>query len=786
MASILVINDDPVQLHLLASWLEKDYFAVHRFVCSEEAWQWLQEGNVPDVIVLDLHMPGISGWRFCELLHSFFGSTQAVPSVLAVSATYTGIDAQDILKDLGASAFLALPTDPQRFRQQVRQLVESPPSPLRPQIWMVSADHSAIQGIHHLFVERGWRVVEWEAGKQVQVAVNLVDPDIILIDDPLPDATSDEFGIWCKGQFPQAMCILLGNESMAERSLPEAIHVDAYLPKACDPFNIISLCEKGRWERAFSRVEHLLDIRTDDLRESEAQFRELFETLPDILVIYDHRGMITHVNSLGAQQLGYRPPVLMGKAFSVIKPESADAESSPTAPNPARGGRRWEETFLRQKNGSNLPVEMMERTVQFQGQRQTLFIARDLTARKHMEEEKSALEHQLRQVQKMEAIGRLASGVAHDMNNTLTAIMAHASLLKIQDKADTPLWAAGDVIEKAVRRGKELTSQLLGYARQGKHHHVTVDTHEVIQEVMNLLGRTIHKMITFRADLSAMRPHVVGDPNQLYQILMNLSVNACDAMGERGELLIQTSNETVTPEYASRVPGLCAGDYVVIRVTDTGTGMSLETQRHIFEPFFTTKEQGQGTGMGLAMVYGIVKNHYGYIGVTSSPGCGTTMRVYLPDAPCATLMTRSTQKTEPSHGTGHILVVDDEKDVGEAAQAILEFLGYQVTVVLNGKDAVAICQDPTTPVDVVLLDMVMPVMSGAACFEELRRIRPDLRVILCTGYDRNHAVQDLLNQGVIGFIQKPYDVDELAHACQVVLTNDNRVEPCGTGRTCQA
>ncbi|MEO8327587.1 MAG: response regulator, partial [Nitrospirota bacterium] len=500
------------------------------------------------------------------------------------------------------------------------------------------------------------------------------------------------------------------------------------------------------------------------------------------LVIYDQQGIITHVNSLGAQQLGYLPPVLKGKAFSLIKPEPSDAEFRPTMPNPARGGARWEETFLRQKNGSNLPVERMERVVQFLGQRQTLFIARDLTARKRMEEENIALEHQLRQVQKMEAIGRLASGVAHDMNNTLTAIMAHASLFKIQEKTDTPLWAAGDIIEKAVRRGKELTSQLLGYARQGKHHDVTVDTHDVIQEVMTLLGRTIHKMITFRADLSATKPYVVGDPNQLYQILMNLGVNACDAMGERGELFVQTSNETVTPEYASRVPGLCAGDYVLIRVTDTGTGMSLETQRHIFEPFFTTKEQGQGTGMGLAMVYGIVKNHRGYIGVTSSLGCGTTMRVYLPDASCATLKTAPVKTTEPSYGTGHIVVVDDEKDVGEAAQAILEFLGYQVTVVLNGKEAVKICQNLAVPVDVVLLDMVMPEMSGATCFEELRAIRPDLKVILCTGYDRNHAVQDLFNQGVVGFIQKPYDVDELAHACQIVLENDNSVEICGTER----
>jgi two-component system cell cycle sensor histidine kinase/response regulator CckA len=782
MASILVINDDPVQLHLLASWLEKDYFAVSPFVCSEDAWRWLQEGHVPDAIVLDLHMPGISGWRFCELLHSFFGSTQAVPPVLAVSATYTGVDAQDILRDLGASAFLALPAEPQRFRQQVRQLVESPPSPQCPNIWMVSANQSEIQRIHQIFVERGWHVKEWQTGKQVQIAVNLGHPDIVLIDDPLPDMTSEEFGIWCKGQFPQAMCVVLGQESTAPRSLPQSIQMDAYLPKECDPLNIISLCEKSRWERALSRVEHLLDIRTDDLRESEAQFKELFETLPDILVIYDHRGMITHVNALGAQQLGYSPPVLTGKAFSLIKPEPSSEEPGPSMSKAVGGSPRWEETFLRQNNGSNLPVEMMERMVRFQGQRQTFLIARDLTARKHMEQENVALEHQVRQGQKMEAIGRLASGVAHDMNNTLTAIMAHASLFKVQGKAGTPLWIAGDVIEKAVRRGKELTSQLLGFARQGKHHHVTVDTHDVIQEVLKLLGRTINKTITFRADLSATEPYVVGDPNQLYQILMNLGVNACDAMGGSGELLVQTVNETVTPEHASRVPGLCAGDYVLIRVTDTGMGMTPDIQRHIFEPFFTTKEQGQGTGMGLAMVYGIVKNHRGYIGVTSSLGCGTTMRVYLPAVPCATPKTKSGQTREPSHGTGHILVVDDEKDVAEAAQAILEFLGYQVTVVLNGKDAVAVCQDLTVPVDVVLLDMMMTEMSGAACFVELRAIRPDLKVILCTGYDRNHAVQDLLNQGVVGFIQKPYDVDELAHVCNGVLKNENQVETCGTGR----
>ncbi|MDH5295880.1 MAG: response regulator, partial [Nitrospirota bacterium] len=698
MACILVINDDPVQLHLLASLLEQDHFEVIRFVCSEDAWRWLQDGHMPDAIVLDLHMPGISGWRFCELLYSHFGPGKPVPPVLAVSATYTGVDAQDVLRDLGASAFLSLPAEPTHFRQQVRRLVECPPRSLGPLIWMVSSHESEFQRIHHVFAERGWQVVGWQRGAQVQAASSPVSPDIVIIEDPLPDMASDEFAVWCKQQFPQIMCIVLGPDRTEEGTFARAIQVDARLPKGCDPLNLISLCEKGRWERALSRVEHLLDVRTDDLRESEAQFKGLFETLPDVLVIYNHQGIVTHVNAVGALQLSFSPEALIGKALSLIRPESPVERSVTTSAGPSSGLPKWEETVLRKKTGTDLPVEMMERVVRFQGQRQTLLVARDLTARKHMEQEKATLEHQLRQVQKMEAVGRLASGVAHDINNILTAILAHASLVKVRAEAGTPLKMTGEVIEKAVHRGKELTSQLLGFARQGKHHHVAVDIHDVIQEVIGLLGRTINKTITFQADLSAEKPCVVGDPNQLYQILMNLAVNACDAMGDSGELIVQTVNECVTPEQASHVPGLYAGDYVLIRVTDTGSGIPPDIQGKIFEPFFTTKEQGQGTGMGLAMVYGIVKNHRGYIGVTSTLGGGTTMRVYLPSSPSAAPKAIKVPTKEPSHGTGHILIVDDQKDVAEAAQAILEYLGYHVTVVLNGKEAVTLCQDPAFPV----------------------------------------------------------------------------------------
>jgi PAS domain S-box-containing protein len=781
MAALLVINDDPVQLHLLASLLEQDYDQVVRFSCSESAWRWLQEGHAPDGIVLDLHMPGINGWRFCELLHTQRTSSQPVPPVLIVSATYSGIDAEELLADIGASAFLSLPANPARIREQVRQLLEEPSVPMGFHVWMVSSNNSEIDTIRSVFVERGWQIHEWHSGAEMQAASPLTTPDIIIVDDSLADMTIDDLLVWCKRECQDAMCIVMGPPGNAQGPSPCTNQSDVCLPKDCDPHYLMTLCEKWRWERALSRVEHLLEVRTSDLNQSEAQFRELFEMLPDVLVIYDEQGVIRHINAQGTQQLGYDAGALLGSPVCQLSDDQFVLPHAQANLKSNGKGLQWTDAGLRRKDGTELPVEMMTRSVRFHGQSQTLLIARDMTARQHMACENATLEKQLRQVHKMEAVGRLASGVAHDMNNILTAILAHAGLLKARVDKKYPAWNAGDVIEKAVHRGKELTSQLLGFARQGKHHHVPVDIHCVIQEVTGLLCRTVDKAVTLQTDLLAEEPWVVGDPNQIYQVLMNLAVNASDAMRQKGEIIFQTSNESVSSAQALHIPGLAAGDYVVIRVTDTGDGMPQDVQAHIFEPFFTTKEQSQGSGMGLAMAYGIVKNHHGYIGVTSTLGMGTTMRVYLPSVLCDDPQTKAAPMVTRSEGAGHVLIIDDEKAVAEAAQAILEFLGYATTIRLSGLEAVAFFQNSKHHVDLVLLDMVMPDMSGSECFAELRRIRPESKILLCTGYDRNHAVQELMNQGVVGFIQKPYDLDELAQVCADALKQHAPAEACLSG-----
>ncbi len=769
---ILVVNDDPVQLHLLGSLLDQDHEQVVRFTSSELAWQWIQDGNAPDGIILDLHMPGISGWRFCELLRAHYGSNRVLPPILAVSATYSSLEAKDLIRSLGATDFLSLPAEPGVFRSHVRQLIEGKVSVKCFRVWLLSPEPSEIDRMTQAFSQRGWQVCSWRQGRQIQSDTGQLPPDIIIIDDSLTDITAEELWDWCKLQYPQAMRIQISSHSSLKGERVGGREVDAYVSRGSDPLALISLCEKGRWERTLSRVEHLLEERTTDLRESEAQFKGLFEILPDVLIIFDQQGVIKHINAVGAQHLGYSPTEVVGKDIHLLcySTQGQDQGLEENRSDSSKG--KWLEGVLRGKYEREFPVEIMERPVPFHGENHTLFVARDLTERKRMEEEKATLEQQLRQVQKMEAIGRLASGVAHDMNNILTAILGHASLMKIRGDGNPGTSATGEVIEKAVRRGKELTSQLLGFARQGKHHHVPVDVHGMIQEVVELLGRTIRKTIAFFTDLKAGEFHVLGDPNQLYQVLMNLAVNACDAMGDRGDLVFRTSNETITPQQAGRVPGLYPGEYVVIRVTDTGEGIPQDIQGKIFEPFFTTKEQGQGSGMGLAMVYGIVKNHKGYIGVTSTMGGGTTMKVYLPFS-SVTVPQKSEKKTvTPRGNTGNVLVVDDEPDVAEAAQAILAYFGYTTTVVHSGKEAITFCRQADQTIDVVLLDMVMPDMTGTACFVELRAIRPTIKVILCTGYDRNHAVQELLNQGVAGFLQKPYDSEQLVSTCEAVMHSE--------------
>ena len=769
MPCVLVINDDPVQLHFLSTLLEQDRYRVTRCHSAEEAYEVLHNHVPIDLIVIDLHLPGMSGWRFCRLIHSLPSQELRTVPILVVSATYSGFDEKQIKSDLQVHGFLPLPVEPQRFRECVRQIVDGTIKPATLRVLLVEDRSPEADRLSQGLEELGWLVTVAQSGMEARQHSQR-QYDIVMANHELSDMTGVELLRELKRNSPSMVSVLFIADSKSLNQ-PEAFQlgIDAWFNKPYDPSHVVSVCQKVRQEQAFARVEALLESRTNSLRDSETQFRTLFESLPDVLMVYDGENLIRHINRLGAQQLGYLESEVVGRPIHGISP-SAQARSDAEYRN-GSGTRveQWRETYLLGKHSKKIDVEMIERSVMYEGKPGTLIVARDMTSRKQMESDKETLEQQLRQAQKMEAIGRLAAGVAHDVNNILAAILGHASLLKVRSDPQGQSWQTGDVIDKAVRRGQQLTSQLLGFARQGKHHHVSVDVHSVIQEVVSLLSRTLDKSIALSPVLEASHRWVMGDPNQLYQVLMNLALNACDAMPQGGTLTFSTTNELIDAEAGRCKPGLAPGSHLLVKVADSGVGIPQDIKNKIFEPFFTTKEKGKGTGMGLAMTYGIVKNHQGYIGVSSEAGEGTTMNVYLPVAVESADNKNSDVAESLFLGHGNILVVDDDEVVASVAAELLEHLGYRVAIVASGDQAVKYCQEHQGDLHLVLLDMIMEGMNGAECFAALRQLDPCLSVIMCTGYDRNHAIQELLNQGVAGFIQKPYDITELSQVVRDVL-----------------
>ena len=382
------------------------------------------------------------------------------------------------------------------------------------------------------------------------------------------------------------------------------------------------------------------------------------------------------------------------------------------------------------------------------------------------------LEEQVRQSQKMEAVGTLAGGIAHDFNNLLTGILGYANLLKLQATPGDSVFKGADVIERAAERAAELSQQLLGFARRGKLENRPVDLRRAIGDVIAILGRTINKRITIQQRFGEGSAVVSGDPGQLQQVLMNLAVNAVDAMPDGGELTFDVHAVELDEVYGRTHAYVEPGRYLMVSVADTGVGIPADVRERIFEPFYTTKDAGKGTGMGLATTYGIVKNHGGSIQVYSEVGQGTTFKMYLPPAEEEEPDWVDMPSTEALRGTGSILVVDDEETVCQVVQSMLETAGYFVTTVTSGTEAVELYRREGQSFDLVILDWAMPGMDGQTCFRALRELDPQVRALLSTGHAFNGAAQEMLDEGMVGFVQKPFITRDLAKAVARALQDD--------------
>ncbi|MCX5806007.1 MAG: PAS domain S-box protein [Proteobacteria bacterium] len=380
--------------------------------------------------------------------------------------------------------------------------------------------------------------------------------------------------------------------------------------------------------------------------------------------------------------------------------------------------------------------------------------------------EQKRLEAQLMHAQKMEAIGTLAGGIAHDFNNLLMGIQGYASLMMLDISPDHPHYEKLKRIEEQIKNASNLTGQLLGFARGGKYVVKPVSMNELIEKTSTMFGRT-KKEITIHCKYEKDIWVIEADQGQIEQVLLNLYLNAWQAMPEGGDLSIETRNIVVGENHAKPY-WMAPGRYVQTSISDTGIGMDKKMKERIFEPFFTTKELGRGTGLGLAMVYGIIKNHNGFIDVTSKPGRGTTFALYFP-ASDKDVVKEKSAAPEIMRGTETILIVDDEPDVLVVSKEFLESLGYSVYAVKNGEEAIRLYKEKKDKIDLVVLDMIMPGLSGNETFDRIREVNPQTKIILSSGYSLNSQAQQIMDKGCHGFIQKPFDMTQISRLVRGIL-----------------
>ena len=508
----------------------------------------------------------------------------------------------------------------------------------------------------------------------------------------------------------------------------------------------------------------------EKLRDSEEMYRALVHASPDAIIMSDLTGKIIQANPQMAKLGKFEnESELIGlNSFDFIARKDQDRAREDLEKTLEAGFMKDVEYTCLKTDGTQFPAELSVSLIRDTEEKPVAFVGilKDITKRKELEE-------QLLQKQKLEAVGELAGGIAHDFNNILTGITGYTSLMMMQMNESHSFYNAVKTIQDAGNRAAELTQQLLGFARGGKYLVQPVNLNDNVKRVLQLTKKTFDRAIDIETNLDENLSFVEGDPGQLEQVLLNLCLNARDAMPAGGKLTIETSNVTLDEDYARRHLDIEAGEYVLVQVTDTGMGMSSEVKQRIFEPFFSTKEEG--TGMGLSMVYGIVKNHDGAINVYSEAGKGSTFRIYLQALEEKVTEEETKLEGELSRGSESVLFVDDEEHVRNVGREMLENFGYRVYLANNGIEACKTYSENKDEIELVLLDIIMPEMGGRETYSQLKKIDSDVRVVLVSGYSINEQIREILNEGAMDFIQKPFDIEKLASIVRQVLDRSGQI-----------
>ena len=514
-----------------------------------------------------------------------------------------------------------------------------------------------------------------------------------------------------------------------------------------------------------STISILRDVTERKRAEEALQIKEsaIASSISGI-AICDLSGMLTYVNPAVMKLWRYdRESDLLGK--NILELWASQEEAGKAWGATLSAGSWTGELIAKRKDGSSIHLQTATALVKDKTGKAIAIMGSfsDLTERKE-------LEQQFLQAQKMEAIGTLAGGIAHDFNNLLQITMGFSELLLLQKNETDSDYSDLQKINQAARTGRDLVQRLLTFSRKTESNQRTINLNHQIRHVEQIVSRTIPRMIEIELNLEDSPSLINADPGQIEQVIMNLAVNARDAMPEGGKLTIGTESVTLSDQYCRLHGEAVAGPHVLLTISDTGTGMDKETLEHIFDPFFTTKDVGRGTGLGLSVVYGIVRQHGGHISCETGPGKGTTFKVYFPAAePLDGFSNREVARLTVTGGTETILLVDDEDFILELGQQILQQSGYKALTARTGKEALQIYREQPDAISLVLLDLIMPEMSGKQCISELLKLNPQAKILISSGYALDGASCEAFNLGARGFVSKPFDVAEFLQQVRKTL-----------------
>jgi PAS domain S-box-containing protein len=650
----------------------------------------------------------------------------------------------------------------------------------RPAVFVVDDEKQMCASLKSMLEKRGYNVAVATSGKE---ALNLVDQrtfDVFLLDICIPDL--DGFSLMERifSDLPETPVIMMTGDASVDSAVT-ALRKGAYdyLKKPFEPDELFKTIDNALRQKTLIEKNRAMENR---LKISERRFRFMVQNSPDMIYTLDRNGIFTFINDAAEQLFGFRSDYLIGKSYdTILYPE--DINKARWRFNERRTGKRATSGFelrlrtAQPSKGGDLKhsefavVELnatgVYRYTRSDGNREligTYGVVRDMSYRK-------ILETQLLQAQKMEAIGNLAGGIAHDFNNLLMGIQGIVSLALFRMDASNPFLDQLKTIEQYVQDGAGLTRQLLTFATGGTLDVQPTDINSLIVKQNRMFGRT-HKAIRITQSLVPNVLPVEADPSQIEQVLLNLYVNAAHAMPGGGALHVQTENIFLSEkELLTKSAQLQPGRYVKVTISDTGIGMDESTLQRIFDPFFTTKKFGKGSGLGLYCSYGIIKNHGGYIQVVSKQKVGTTFTIYLPvsDKKIAQLEDPSPKRIV---GRETLLLVDDEKKIRDVCREGLKLMGYTVITAETGEEAVDIFRRSHATIDVVILDMIMPGLNGRETYKRLRQIKPNVRVLLASGYAFEGQEKEILEDKCNGHIQKPFKIEKLAMMIKEIMERD--------------